>query len=649
MTNDLDKYFIDTLKTIEKGGILIQDSDWVSEPPRFFEDYLASGDYIIPVEFSEKQQEAAKLSLGDDPKKIFSPGRLISLIILVVGKGGGKDWWTSFIMDYVITVCLHLKNPNKFFIISGNLDFLNVSIKGSQGERVFFDYFKQRVKENKFYTENYVIYEDNRIYSKPERKHSKGIIKIVSNAVIFPKNIRCFSETSNNESWDGYNVVFFVLDEISGFMTEKKIMNGWAIFETANSSCISRRTKNWRGIGVVISYPRQEKNDIILDLYDQSKKEGFEHFYGLRCFAWHFKLSTLYSGEVFVFTNPRINRILKLPEDKKFGIKIPIEYKEDFDRKPEESLTKYCALPPRASGNWIEFPDRVIAAIDHTQEPMFLTEDYIREVINIETGITEQFLCKKIIACTEKDMDIRRKYRYVGWVDLGETYCDAVIVLARKETVLLEDETGKKYPLEICRIVDVVNWLPEPNISVDFENVEDFILNQIPKYINLKDLGKDRWESATLHNKAKKKGMTSIRYNLAEKHFGIAKYFFYLGAIRIFDEERFININVKEMTSLEQFLSLITGPRGPQLKNRGFKKDKADGVTGCINICLGDEWLKKNRPIVQKIDKLAKPFLLNTNPYNPKNVSIPRPQASPGVSKNDANENEVKLGKPLIV
>ena len=645
MIDDINTYFKQSLTNAKSGKIKIPDSDWESEPPRFFEDYLESGDYVNPVEFSEKQEEATKLVLGTEPRKIFSPERKVSLVILVVGKGGGKDWWTSYNMDYVITVLLKHKNPNKFLDIEGNLDFLNVSIKGVHGERVFFDYFKQRVKENKFYRENYTIYEDNRIYSKPERIKSKGIIKIAASSVIFPKNIRCFSETNNNESWDGYNVIFFVLDEISGFITEKKAMNGRAIFETANSSCISRRTRNYKGLGVVVSYPRQEKNDIILELYEQSRKPGYEHWYGLRCFSWHFKHSKFYCGEKFTFANPRINRILNLPDDKKFGIKIPTEYEEDFLRKPEESLTKYCALPPRATGGWIEYQERIFASVDMFQQPIFLTEDFIREITNPETKVVERFLAKRIVSCTEKNIDIRKNYRYVGWVDLGETFCDAVIVLARKETIMIEDENQKQEPLEICRVVDVINWIPEPGISLDMDNIEDFILNEIPRYINLREVGKDRWQSASLNIKLKKKGINSFRYDLLGPQYDIGKYFFYLGAVRIYDEEKWVDRNKKELTSLEQILALDSGASGP-VKKPDFKKDKSDGVIGCINICLGEEWNKKNRPIVQKMDKLGRPFLTHSNPYKAGEMSVPSKRVSRGI---ESENEEKKLGKPIKV
>ena len=92
--------------------------------------------------------------LGTDPKKIFSPERKISLGVLCVGKGGGKDWLVAIILCYVNTVLQCLRNPQRFFMIDDTLDILNVSVKGENADQVFFNKFKQRVKENKFFLIN---------------------------------------------------------------------------------------------------------------------------------------------------------------------------------------------------------------------------------------------------------------------------------------------------------------------------------------------------------------------------------------------------------------------------------------------------------------------------------------------------------------
>lgn len=195
---------------ITKG--IVSDDDWESEPPTF-DEYSYSGNYIPRVKYSPKQYKAVVSVLGTDPKKIFDPERIISLGVLCVGKGGGKDWLVSKILSYVITVLLHLKNPQKYLGIDGSLDIINVATKGKQAEGVFFKYLKDNIKSNKYMLDRYTIYDETKIFNRPV--NSRGVIKLGSNIAQFPNSIRCLAETSKNETWEGYNVIFFVLECLS--------------------------------------------------------------------------------------------------------------------------------------------------------------------------------------------------------------------------------------------------------------------------------------------------------------------------------------------------------------------------------------------------------------------------------------------------
>lgn len=491
-----------------------EDFDWVEEPPTF-DEHMEYG-YNEPIRLSKKQRNSVISVIGEDPKKIFSPERIVSLGIFCVGKGGGKDFLIAPVMDYIIRVLLCLRSPQRFLGIDDWLDLLNVAVKGKQGEQVFFSKFTYRVKNNKWYLKKYKIYEKGKIVNNPEKP--EGVIYINADNAEFPHRIRCLSESSKNETWEGYNVIFFVLDEISGFMSETQRENGWKIYGTANSSCISRRTATFKGIGFVISYPRKEKDDIIIELYKLSRTHV--HIHGVFAFSWHFRPAWTYGGDKFIFENRRFNRFFSpkrpcpkcktimvygkdgyiCPECEHFekdeepvmGIQIPVEYKEDFDTDPEGSLTKYCCLPPRVSGEYFEYPEKVWACVDAQQDPLFLTQYY--PVTKEIEGEIFTYRALRIVGFTEKDPDVRMKNHYVAWLDNAEVACDAVIAIARKEMLNVRREDGSWQQKEICRIVDVINWLPLPNMPIDLENVEDFLTKELPRYINLREVGADRWE-----------------------------------------------------------------------------------------------------------------------------------------------------------
>lgn len=627
----IEEIFDITAQEVENNPQYVSE-DWIEEPPSF-DDYITSGQYIDIVQLSESQHSAVVDVIGNDPKKIFSPDRRYSLGILCIGKGGGKDWLIAILMSWIVTVLLHLRNPQKYLQIDGKLDLLNVATKGKQADDIFFTYFSERIKQNRWLLKHFKIYDSGVTLNKC--KDPYDVISMSGSSLIAKKKgIRCFAESSNNESWEGYNVIFFVLDEISGFISEKKVENGWAIYNTAMTSCISRRTPNFKGLGYVISYPRQEKNDIILDLYRKSLKAENSHMYGMFRFAWQFKPiipgniedspfiyydteKNRWRYKTFKFSSKRLNRIFKVAEEKSATISIPISYKESFDENPEDSMTKYCCLPPRQAGDYIEYPERIFSCIDQEQKRMFVIEDIERiEEVN---GEVFKYLTKRIIACTEVDPDVRHRYQYVAWLDAAEKHCDAVIAIARREKITYRDETGFEVYKDICRVVDIINWIPEPGRAVDLVNVENFLVTELRRYINLREVGADQWESATLANKLISAKIKATRFNLSGDHYNVAKGEMYKGNVLIFDEEPDTKKDLKELTSLEQLLSLKNGVRGPE-KKEGLKKDKSDAIVGVINLLLGNLFTKKNKPMNQRTNRLPEPIQMGKS----KQGAIPR-------------------------
>lgn len=607
---DVDKLFKEKIES----AIILRDRDgWIKEPPTF-EEFCTSGEYIDKVVLSPLQKKAILSVIGEDPKKIFSPNRQYTTGILCVGKGGGKDYAIAILDCYIITVLLHHENPQRFLNLEENLDIVNVATTKEQATDIFFNKFLNRVKQNRFFLENYKIYEEGRVFNKV--KNSRGEIILKRSEAIFPHNIRCFAETSDNESWEGKSVIFYVLDEISGFISEKGYFTGRKIYETATSSQTSRVSDRFQGLGFIISYPRQEKNDIILELYKESQKPENKHMFGMFAFSWDFKPiivseavnnphfyfdeeKKIWKRKMFIFQSKRFNRFFGYAEDKEVGMEIPIAYEKDFIEKPEKSLTQYCCLPPRGAGDYIEYPDRVLSAINYKLPPLFETVDYIEtDVVN---GTEFNVICKRIIRCNEIDIDKRRKDRYVAWLDSAEKACDAVIAIGKKEKKEITDEHGVTQIIEKVRIVDVINWTPEPEKgqTVSLINVEEMLVKEIPKYVNLVMVGADMWNSATLMNRLVKVGIQPIPYNLGLKHYDVGKELFYKNQVEIFDEERYVNKNKKELTSLEQLLSLQATAQNVK-KQEGFKKDKSDAVIGVINLVLGNLFTKKNRPSVQK-------------------------------------------------
>lgn len=578
---------------------------------------LMAGNTAIHV---PTNQEVLLLEMTNDPRMLFSPERPYTEATLLQGQGAGKDLVVSRMIPYMCYTLLEgYKDPSTtFFGKDGksagiNLDIINVALKGQQGERVFFNYFSENVKESPYFKKYYRIMEQNRTVSKSEPSQDKGIIKIGGNSIIFPKRIRAFSETSESEAWTGYTPVAVILDELSGFTSKSKIANGHKMLNVAKTSVGSRKTTNFSGFVLIMSYPRQEEGDITYNEYqkslmvDENGQRKFPHIYGSWGMSWDIKPKYLLGEGTFIFKHPRINTFLNKSENANIGIRVPLMYKE-LASEPESFMTQFMAIPKKTMGGWLEYTEKAYGAVNKSIRPLFDCRDYIKEIVEPD-GTIKKYLAKRIHKCFETDINVRMQ-RHVMWLDAAEKFCDAVIGIGRISTIIREVD-GKKVPVNIAQVVDIINWTPQPTLglTVSLLNVRDFLVTEIKQWINVVEVYSDRWEGAALEEALKTSGVKAGRYNLNLPQYDLLKYALYNDLIEIFDEEEFVNRQEGELTSIEQIVNLEESPTGPKRKE-GYKKDKADVVCGIANLLLGNLYTKKNRPNVQK-GKLSPPLLGN--------------------------------------
>lgn len=600
------------------------------EAPVDFRTFNESPFYLYKSELSERQYKDCLAVLGNDPTQIFSANRQYTLATFLWGKGAGKDLVAARIMAYVTYVLLCYKDPSAYFFGNAgmNIDLINVAIKGDQAQEIFFSMLCTNIKESPWFKRHFKIYADNRLYSSPKHYKRGNIIRIGTNKITFPKKIRAFSETSDNESWEGYTPVMVLLDELSGFVTKAKILNGEKILSTAHSSVISRRTTTFCGFVIILSYPRQEEGDITLSQYTKSlmrdpktNQPMFPHIYGSFGFSWHIKPEKYFAdpvtGEIeyFIFRNKRVNRFMNKKDTDNIGVKVPMFYKNDAS-EPESFMTKYMCIPKRTVGGWLEYPERAYFAINPNIVPLFILQDYAHSIQN-EHG-TFDYLAKKIIACKEQDPYVRNQ-PHVLWLDNAEKHCDAVIGIGRLEKATRVIE-GKESIVDVCRIVDIINWTPRPDLPISISNVEKFLVEEIRKYINVREVYSDGWQSAEIEEKLRRIGIKAGRYNLLGTQYDLLKYALYNNLVEIFDEEPYVDRTSQEQTSIEQIVSLLEGINGPD-KRPGFKKDKADTVCGCVNLLLGAAYTKQNRPSVQR-KGLARPQKVSNDSNFGSNLGI---------------------------
>jgi hypothetical protein len=412
------------------------DPEWKEEPVDL-DTYVTSPLFQDLPPFSPRQRAAIVNLIGEDPKKIFRRENGVTTAVLLWGKGSGKDYVTSVVISYLAYVLCCMKSPQKFLGIAPGepLDVINVAYSASQANLVFFSKLKQRIDKPMF----------NRF--DPH---------IIEDKIEFPNQVRLHSRHSENESYEGFNVLMWVMDEASAFRDKTKRANADNIYATLKSSATSRFGRQW--LGLVISYPRYQ-GDFTLRMYEQSATQP--HIYGDKGATWEIH---------------------------------PIRTREDFDddyrTDPEDARTKYECIPPAITDAFFSLPDKV-----------FECDTEIEPIAFVEQTTTLRSTMDGERQYTALSTDILKK-------DFTNTYyihCDPGLmsdsfVLCMGHVVEGEEAEVKKDEVVVIlprvQIDLVLRWVPQQSKPVDVLNVKDVII-QLSTYFNIKKVTFDKWNSAS--------------------------------------------------------------------------------------------------------------------------------------------------------
>jgi len=581
------------IKFAELEGTKLDDDVIWEEEPVGFREFCESPSYLGAFKLSDLQYADVAKLIGDDPKDTFNPKRPHDIEILVYGKGGGKDEVASRVAVYIVYLLLCLANPQEYLLgvrSKSTLHLINVAKKGRQAEKIFFSYFSTHIMGSRWFKDNFDIEYKRQYHSRvKKRSRHKGKILMMTNGAVFPKHIEAVSENTENESWEGYNPVFFVLDEISGFTSATELERAWKIYNTARSSVETRVAKNFRGMGMVISYPRQEEGDVILELFKLS--QGVDsRLCGSLSYPWFSKGMHNFSGEMIVVRHPRLDDYFDIEN---VGVEVPVEYAGSFT--PEniaDSLTKLLCIPPPTAGGWVEYPEvlkgLVASKTDVTSHrfrlPLFGIQERIITTRD-EDGMIVRYLTKSAVNCQAHTQFERFQIPRVAWLDAAEKYCDAVIVIGHLEQRIMDSENGP-IPVETVVIDDEIIWRPDPGrgVRVSLGNVETWLTEIIPKHVNLVAVGADQWNSAHLEESLRYMKIKTIIHNIKRDDYDLFKRQAYLRAIDFIDGE-----------AVGQFNNLVdAGVKQKPVKKPNFLQDVADAVVGVTWLLVGQDKSKRS-------------------------------------------------------
>ena len=327
----------------------VQNDDvWLDHrPPMDFDTFCVEMD---GSELTARQYKVFSDTGMLSPYSWINPSRKLNEIVLEWGKGSGKGYTSAKLCAYIAYVVRSMKPDPASFITRNQpsplargtkLEIVNVAPNEELARNVFFHYLRGFLAHPMFFRFNPKILSDRVIFCSDEEMAAAKAQKRDPNYTL-----GIFSKNSRGSGLDGFNLLFWFMDEADAFESTENRSNAKEIYNIFASSAGTRMGNCWTG--VIASYPRVE-GGFMETIYDAAVKNMAEKgadasMYGDKAATWDVR--------------PGV--------DREHVAQIAKAYEDD----PKDAASKYECLPMATVEGFFEFTDRIEAAVDESRSPV---------------------------------------------------------------------------------------------------------------------------------------------------------------------------------------------------------------------------------------------------------------------------------------
>lgn len=547
----LDDFINIAESKLETGGT------WREEPVDLMT-FFTSPDFLGEKPYPGKQTELIEIVNNIVQYKIIGNRevcpeelRKVTELCVLFGKGSGKDFLASSILTYMCYVILCLNDPHKFFGFGKDtpIDLINMAVNAYQANNVFFSEFKAKLMNCKWfrrvgYNPSQTSYATNRDF------------QLTKNQVRFYKNVTAHSAHSEADSFEGFNPLVVIFDEIDGFEPDA----AEKAYTTLRSSAVTRF--NDKVLLIFISFPRSS-DGFMLSKYKDSKTDP--QVYGIKGKSWE--------------VNPTMKRE-----------SLQMEY----DRDPEKAKMLYEAEPPLYSQGLFTFPekiDEVIMIGKKAQHNGLLVNETIA-TRTLANGEERHFIGLEI-----HNLVLDPSFTYYIGGDGGVSSDSYVICLMHAEPSLIEIiENGERVQKWVNKPVEdlLLEWQPskKDRLPVDLLNVAD-VLEQICQQVHVKKAMFDKFNSADVVQRLMTYGVEAEDKNFSNPFqvqiYQNLKGLVYTGNIALLDHTVENDLGEKRLNANEELkaIKLLNGNKIDH--DRDKSKDFSDARAAAAWICSTDD------------------------------------------------------------
>lgn len=534
------------------------------ERPASISEFLGSDYLNIDAGTRDGVKECLVGIFGDKPN-VYNLAN-VQRAMFTGGIGIGKTTFASIALPYMVHWCLCLKDPQKFFgLLPGSrIAFMQMSTSEKQAKEVLFGDIFARINHSPWF----------KTYPHDPKFTSQ---------IRFPGDIWIVPGDSRETSFEGYNILGGIIDEIDSHLVTEKKDYAEAGYDTIHARITSRFLD--RGLLILIGQMKKSTG-FAAKKYEEFVKEGQPG----GCFAK--KLSIWESLGWARFTDPTgkrdsfwfdPRRKIIIPTlqldfmDRETLLEIPTVYKKDFTNNPEKALRDHAGVPPLVGDAFISMADRVESCRDRWHHRYQIQESPVGTNLakpNFREWFTAPDTLKRVVH-----------------IDIAYSAQGDALGLAMGHVREVKEVDGEMKPVIVFDCL--VRMRPLPGTQIQLSDVRQIVYHlKNDRGYRIKKVTLDGFQSTdTLQQLAKRKFQTeyiSVDKDILPYH--DLREAVYEGRVEF---PRFMSL--KKHGDLEpveiavhELLRLIEKDNGKIDHPEGGSKDVSDAMAGVVTTLMGD-------------------------------------------------------------
>lgn len=270
----------------------------------------------------------------------------VSEAVLTGCIGWGKSWTTSISSLYAVHWLGCLKDPQGFLGLApgSQIAAMIMSTKKEQAEDVIFSEVKERLDRSPWFAA---------FFPANEQKDTKRLTK----RLVFPKHIFLIPGDSSENTFEGYNIFFGVLDEGDSHKVTRKKNYADVGYNTIKVRMTSRFKTMGVNRGLLMVVGQSKISGGFMERKYNEAKDKLDA-YAVRMAIWEALDKENFCGDYFYF-DP--DRLMVLERKQPGCLTIPVEYYPDFTETPQNALKDLAGRPTLPGTPWIVDPSKLSA------------------------------------------------------------------------------------------------------------------------------------------------------------------------------------------------------------------------------------------------------------------------------------------------